>query len=391
MKICFAVCEYNPLHNGHLLHLRTIRERIAPECIAVLMSGNFTQRGEISLLDKYTRAKHAVLAGADIVFELPAVFATAPAEIFATGAVRLLSSVQGEKTLCFGTESGTKESFLSTAAALTEESREFRSLMKRELKTGVSQIRAKVNALQKMKVQDLDFDLLKSPNNVLGVEYAKAVLSLNSDAEIYPILRTGADYLDRTIHEDLSSASAIRDAIARGEKPTIENNVPPFVYRDLPDRLPDIGDLAVYSALSKSKKDLGKILDCTEGLENRIKAFALHAKSYDDLTEKLKTKRYTCTRLHRILTSSVLNIEKTLVKKCLSESSYLKVLAVKNERSDLLSYFSAHSEYPLILRKNDANKLEGSAKKSFEKDVFCNSVFNFAAKTEIRPFDVIFV
>ena len=94
MKICFAVCEYNPLHNGHLLHLRTIRERIAPECVAVLMSGNFTQRGEIALLDKYTRAKHAVLAGADIVFELPAVFATAPAEIFATGAVRLLSSVQ---------------------------------------------------------------------------------------------------------------------------------------------------------------------------------------------------------------------------------------------------------------------------------------------------------
>ena len=139
----------------------------------------------------------------------------------------------------------------------------------------------------------------------------------------------------------------------------------------------------------KDKKEIAKTLDCTEGLENRIKAFALHSHSYNELTEKLQTKRYTCTRLNRILLSSALGIEKTLVRKCLKNPSYLKVLAVKKERKDLLPYFAQNSSYPLVLRRTDISKLEGAAEKSFEKDLLLNSVYNFIAGTSIAPTDMI--
>ena len=143
MKICLAVCEYNPFHNGHLKHLEVMRQEFAPDCVAIIMSGNFTQRGEIALLDKFTRAKHAVLAGADFVFELPTVFATSPAEIFAKGAVKLLKELPGEKHLCFGAESGEKENFLFGAKTLSCESKQFKKLLKSQLNEGVSLAKAK--------------------------------------------------------------------------------------------------------------------------------------------------------------------------------------------------------------------------------------------------------
>ena len=180
------------------------------------MSGNFTQRGEIAVMDKYTRATHAIKAGADAVIELPTVFATANAEIFAKGAIKLINCCGGEKHICFGTESGEKTKLLSTAAALLEESREFKKLYKEELKTGVTAIKAKCAALEKMNLENLDFELLKTPNNILGIEYCKAILSSKADVEIHPVIRQGAAYNDDKMYKNLSSAAAIRKAVNDG-------------------------------------------------------------------------------------------------------------------------------------------------------------------------------
>ena len=210
MKICFAVCEYNPFHNGHLYHLEYIRKKLNPDYVVIVMSGNFTQRGEIAAMDKYTRAIHAVKAGADAVIELPTVFATANAEIFAKGAIKLINYCSGEKILCFGTESGEKTKIISTASALLTESKEFKKLYKEELKTGVTAIKAKCNALEKLNIENLDFDLLKSPNNILGIEYAKAVIQSKADIDLQPIIRKGAGYNDEVLYDEISSASAIR-------------------------------------------------------------------------------------------------------------------------------------------------------------------------------------
>ena len=375
MKICFAVCEYNPFHNGHFRHLEIIKNQIKPDVIAILMSGNFTQRGEVAVTDKFTRAKHAVLSGADVVFELPTVFAVSPAEIFAKGAVKLINSFSGEKVLCFGTESAEKRKLIATASALLTESREFKKAVKEELKTGVPYIKAKVNALSKMDLDDLDFDLLKSPNNILGIEYAKAAISSDSDVDLYPIIRDGAGYNDGVLSSGNPSALAIRNAISKGEYEKIKEAVPPYVFADLPNNCPNADDLIMYSILATDKSYMRRITDCTEGLENRIKALARTSGNLTELKEKLKTKRYTYTRLNRILTSCMLRIDNLFVKKCLREDLYLKVLAIKKERTNVLSEISASTGYPLLTRKSDSEKLRGIAAECFEKDVFANEVY----------------
>ena len=388
MKICFAVCEYNPFHNGHLLHINKIKQEIKPDCLAIIMSGSFTQRGEIALLDKYTRATHAIKAGADIVFELPTVFATGNAEIFARGAVNILSTVEGEHVLCFGTESGTKESLCTTAKELISESKEFKRLYKEELKTGVTSIRAKVSALSKMDIENLDCELLKSPNNILGIEYTKAILSSKSKLDIYPIIREGGGYNDTELYKDLSSASAIRKAIAEDRTKKTKSAMPEYVYNDLPKAIPNCDDLIFYSVLRAEKQDLKNVIDCTEGLENRIKALCKTSESLQELKDKLKTKRYTASRLSRILLSVMLSIEESFIRKCLASELYLKVLAIRKDKTNLLSELSKLTETPVITRKSDADRLVGIAKACFEKDVFANDVYNFVTKQKTNEYEM---
>ncbi len=388
MKICFAVCEYNPFHNGHLKHIEYIRSKIAPDVLAVILSGNFTQRGEIAVLDKYTRAKHAILAGADVVFELPTVFATGNAEIFAKGAVKLANAFSGNHVLCFGTESGKKQTLLATAQVLLNETKEFKALYKKHLKSGVSTIKAKVSALEELNLENLDCQLLKTPNNILGIEYTKAILSLGSNLDIHPIIRQGAQYNDQTLYEEISSASAIRKAMDDGNLENAKPSLPEFVYSDLKTFRPNCDDLIFYSVLKDDKKSLKSILDCTEGLENRIKALIKNSATLEELKDKLKTKRYTYARISRILLSSLLGIEEKFIRKCLNQDLYLKVLAIKKEKIGVLSTLSNLSKYPIITRKKDADKLEGIAKECFLKDVFACDLFDFVCKTKTNEYEM---
>ena len=171
MKICGIICEYNPFHNGHLYHLQAARKTSGADFVLCIMSGNFVQRGEAAVLNKYTRARHAVRAGADAVIELPAVFSTSPAELFAKGAIKLLTAIPNLSQLCFGCESGDSENFLEAAEALDNEpaevSREIKALMKRGV--GYAKARAEV---WRTRFPD---GFLLSPNNILGIESARAV------------------------------------------------------------------------------------------------------------------------------------------------------------------------------------------------------------------------
>ena len=392
MKICFAICEYNPFHNGHYRHIEIIKNEIKPDITAVILSGNFTQRGEIAVMDKYTRAAHAVKAGADIVFELPTAFAVSPAEIFAKGGIKLINSIKGDKVLCFGTESAKKSKLIATASALLSETKEFKAALKEELKTGVSYITAKVNALSKMDIDDLDFDLLKSPNNILGIEYAKAVIESNSDIDLYPIIRSGNGYNDTALtDESLPSALAIRTALKNGDIDKAKQFVPKFVSDDMPSKMPNIDDLIYYSLLRSTKSDLRKITDCTEGLENRIKALSKTSGSLDELKDKLKTKRYTYTRINRILTANFLGIENSFVKKCLNGKLYLKVLAVNKNEPEILSYMSKYSSIPLITRKSDVAALKGISKECFLKDAFAVDVYNYITERRDNEYETKFI
>ena len=163
MKICATVAEYNPFHNGHLKHLNYVKGNLSADKTVVIMSGNFTQRGEPAVNDKFTRARWAILAGADIVIELPTVFATANAEIFAKGAVKILNDLGAIDGLCFGVESGVKEDYVKLATALNNESREFKKLLKEHLEQGQSFVKAKFSAIKDLG-GEYDENLISSPN-----------------------------------------------------------------------------------------------------------------------------------------------------------------------------------------------------------------------------------
>lgn len=373
MKICAIICEYNPFHNGHLYQLKTAKERSEADAIVCFMSGSFVQRGDAAIIDKYTRAKHAVLAGADAVIELPTVFATSNAELFAKGSVHLLSSVPAVQTLCFGAENADTLAFVSAARYLSDEPQEVSEKIKRLVDSGMGYAKARAQAFAGF----IPMDMLSSPNNILGLEYTRALLSQNANVEILPLQRVGGGYSDTCLHENFSSASAIRQNLKEGNR--VDDNVPDFVLKDLRTHTENrLDDLEKFAILFKSKEEIARVCDCTEGLENALKKAALQKQP---LVETLTSARYTASRIRRIALQNLLQIEESLIRNALQMPLYLRVLAVKKERNDVLSALS-QSDFPLIARAHDENVLTGVAKQCFESDIFAENTRNLLYNTE---------
>ena len=377
MKICACIAEYNPFHLGHLKHVEYIKTVLNAEKVVVIMSGNFTQRGEPAVLDKFTRAKHAILAGADLVIELPTVFATANAEVFATGAINIINSLGIFDGICFGVESGTKDEYIALAKELSDESKEYKKALKEKLDGGISLAKAKFEALKSLGKKELNPDLINSPNNVLALEYVKALIKSKSNIEIFPMLRDG-DHNDKTLKKKVTSATSIRETLKLSGKRKLKKNLPPFVYKDLKDYPYAFDKLTVASAISSSAEELKKIADCSEGLENRIKAFSKDNHTIESLVDKVSTKRYTATRIRRILTANLLGIEKSLIDDALNAKLYAKVLAVNADSKDLISLIANKGTIPVLTRKSDTVLLKKVALKCFEKDILANDLYNLA-------------
>ena len=365
MKICAIICEYNPFHNGHLYQLSKARELSGADFILCLMSGNFVQRGEEAIAEKRVRAKHAILAGADAVLELPTVFATSNAELFAKGAVHILSSIPAVKTLCFGAEYAEKTAFLLGAKYLNDEPKE----VSEKIKAGVSKGESYAKARAKAFAGFIPFDLLSSPNNILGLEYTRAILSLCADIQILPIQRVGANYGETALRENFSSASAIRQSLLSGEN--VSNNLPDFVLSDLSNNTQtSLETLEKYALLARSTAEIKSVPDCTEGLENALKRVA----EENAPIESLVSARYTASRLRRIALQNLLTIDEKLIRESLSSSLYLRVLAIKKNANDLLSLLS-QSAFPLLIRSHDEEMLAPIAKRCYEKDVFAEKTY----------------
>lgn len=391
MKIAVTICEYNPFHNGHKYSLDEIKKNAGADAVICVMSGNFTERGDIAIMHKYDRARHAVLAGADMVIELPTVFATANAEIFARGAVKICETLNAERVLCFGVENGDKQGLIATASYLLRETAEFKALLKKELDVGASFARARSNALKRLDPPGVDLGFTASPNNILALEYAKAVIYGGYKIDLLPITRTGAEYKATTCPKgNIFSASGIRELIVSGKRKKAAKYVPDYVYADLPQTLPDVDELVLYALLAASGDKLAELPDCSEGLENRIKAMLKATFTRKELIEKLATKRYTEPRLNRITLSALLKIDARFTAKCLKNDLYLKVLAVKKDRLDLLSALS-NKKTPFIMRKRDADGLSGTAAACFKKDVLANEIFDLATKKNTNEYYTVIV
>ncbi len=314
MKLLGIIAEYNPFHNGHFYQLQKAKQMTKADAVVVIMSGNFVQRGEPAILDKWTRTHMALCSGADIVIELPVLYATASAEYFAYGAVKLLDEI-GITDICFGSELGEIKPLQQIAQLLLEEPESFRKLLKQALESGISYASARSFALAQF--YPAAKDILFQSNNILAVEYLKSLLKLNSAIRPHTIARKGSAYHDITL-QPMASATALRNAISQNHVKEIKEQIPPQCYAILqqniaqgkaPIFLEHFTEAFHYCIRTHSPESIKNIFEVKEGLENRIyKAFDTN---YDinSIISFIKSKRYTQTHIQRMLLHILLQIQ----------------------------------------------------------------------------------
>ena len=382
MKILAIICEFNPFHNGHKYLLERAKKLTGADYVLCIMSGDFTQRGEICIFDKYTRAKHAILGGADCIIQLPAPFSVAPAEIFARGAVKILSSIPEVAFLAFGCESGDKQSFLKAAHLLTNETDKFKSKLKEMLDSGESYIKSYAGAFEACGGNS---QLVSNPNNILGLEYTKAIITAKANIEILPIKRIGAGYNDGELKENYSSASAIRQNLGCSK---IESNLPYFVFEDLKDikSSTEFESILRHSLFISTPDSLKRIYGCGEGLENKLKS--LENLPIDKIIEEATSKRYSSSRIRRVLCSNALELYRDDCEKFLSEQSYIKPLAVKKQCVDILLSALAKSAFHVVTGI-DTQKLTPTACECFQKDRKEFELYNFLTLSDKKDYMII--
>lgn len=340
MNIAIIIAEYNPLHNGHLYHIEKTRQLTGADAVAVIMSGNFVERGEPAVLDKSIRARHAIECGADIVIELPCLYATSAARYFAKGAIRTAMNIKGMKTLSFGSECGDIET-LKTLSELTHGDT-FNTSLKECLNKGdsypVAHEKAIKNAINSVEIGKnalkIDTNTIISPNNILGLEYIAAIERLGSDITPMTVKRVGNGYHDELlIDNDYPSATAIRKAL--NAKTDVTTYVPTTTLHDLKNK-PNIDTNRLFTVIATHLID-NKDLECyedNEGIINRVRDSINIAKDLDELICLTHTKRYTISRIKRVLLHIALNHTPQLLN---APIDYARVLAVKKDRLDLLS------------------------------------------------------
>jgi len=317
MKSCGVVVEYNPLHNGHVYHLKKARELSGADIIIAVMSGNFLQRGEPAIIDKWSRAQMALAAGADIVIELPVAFSTQPADYFAKGAVGLLHAMKCD-AICFGSETGESKDYQKLAQFLRQHMSEIDRRFKENKDPGQTYAWQMDQVLKEfMPDQPVS---LSMPNNILGLAYAKENLLYEKPMELYTITRLGSDYHDKElIKENFSSATAIREKLLDPEqkKDLVEELKFSMPYRSFQLVTADplvswknYWPYLKYQIQVQSLEELRSVYQVTEGIEYRLKAYIQEAESFEQFISLVKNKRVSWTRLQRICVYILLQLKK---------------------------------------------------------------------------------
>lgn len=387
MKIVGLITEYNPFHNGHLHHIKLAKKLTGADYVVVVMSGNFLQRGAPAIIDKYSRTRMALSCGADLVVELPCVYATSSAEFFASGAVSILNKMGCVDYLCFGSEYGEVSVLKNIAEVLANEPEEFKQHLKNYLKDGLVFPVARKRALLDYKFdisitnEELEV-ILSEPNNILAIEYIKAIIKQNSSIEPLTIKRVVSGYHDTSINDTICSASAIRKALITGGLESFKNQVPESVYdilmkehnKTFPIYLNDFSSLLKYRLLLGNSNSLTSYFDVSTALSNTIMNNLSNFKNIEDFSNLLKSKQYTLTRITRSLIHILLNIEKELPD---DNSFYIRILGFRKESSQLLTIIKTNTSIPIISKLADSkNLLNASALHMLDQDILATDIYN---------------
>ncbi len=379
MRVVGLIAEYNPFHNGHQYHIEKAKKLANADYAVVVMSGNFVQRGAPAIMPKHLRAEMALKSGVDLVIELPVCYATGTAEQFAYGAVSLLDKLGCVDAICFGSECGDIDSLKNMAQLLCNESDEYKNALQACLRSGMSFPLARQKAIQALCDSSDLAELLEQPNNILGIEYLKALYRLGSNIEPLTIRREVSHYHDTELQEQFSSASALRNTIADGDFAQLYGQIPSECIPSLEDgyevRYPvysnDFSLILKYRLLNETASSLTMYADVSEELANRIYNQLNTYVSFDQFCELLKTKEITYTRISRALIHILLGIKKSDY----NEIEYARVLGFRKDSSDLLTNLKRLSEIPLISKLTACADIPEDAKNMLEIDVFTSNLY----------------
>lgn len=357
------ITEYNPFHKGHKYHLQQAIKDTNANNVVCIMSGNFMQRGIPALIDKWKRAEIAVRNGVDLVLELPLVYSISSAEHFAFGSVSLLNSLNIIDTLYFGSEIGDIDLLKNISKVLSNEPEEYKFFLKKELNTGLPFHLSRSNALIEYFKDYAIKNVLSNSNNILGIEYIKALNLLNSNIIPATLKRKGGNYNSTDLNNIFSSATSIREYIKNNKIDNtidnIQNQLPVETYKILKDlsssNYPFIFEEDMFKyikyKLLLDGNSLSNLPDVSEGLDNRILNIISNCNSLDELILKSKSKRYTYTRLNRILTQYFLNLEKyDLFKLTKTPTPYARVLAFNSNGRNILKKIKNNSNIQIITK-----------------------------------------
>ena len=371
MKVVGLIAEYNPFHLGHKYHLKRSKQVTNSNYSIAVISGSFVQRGEPSFIDKWTKAKMAIDNGIDLVIELPFIFSTQSAELFALGSVKLLHDLNIVDYIAFGSEIDSLNDLKNIAKILVQEPNFFKQKLQKYLNKGLSFPVARSHALRdlskncnyKTKTPDNIEEILKMPNNILAIEYLKALIKLNSPIKPIAIKRIGSGYSDEDLSNSIASATGIRNSIFKNGIASIEKYVPRPTYYHLTNyiekyeqfnTLDNYSQIVHYLININGKYGLMDIIDVEQGLENRFIEKSTMYKDINHLIQSISSKRYPRTRIQRILIHLMANLTKRSFDQLSPHHpSYIRVLGANKKGFMLLNEIKRSSKIPIITKFAD--------------------------------------
>ena len=365
MKITGLITEYNPFHLGHEFHINSSKQKTDCDYTICIMSGNFVQRGIPAIVDKWSRTKMALLGGVDLVLELPTIYSVSSAEYFAFGAISTLNSLNIVDNICFGSECGDVTTLKKIAEILVNEPLEFKKDLKEQLNLGLSFPKARSIAIEKYIKNSNIFNIdniehiLNSPNNILAIEYCKSLFKLKSNINPITITRQGSGYNDDNLNQDnFSSASSIRKDITEKSLESCINVLPKYAYEILKNsKISDVDRMFFYVKykLLSNPQFLSNIPDANEGLGNKILNNIGNFNNFDEFIMSCKSKRYSYTRISRVLCQCFLSLSKEDILLSKSKPQYIRVLGLNKNGAKILKEIKKNSKIKIVNKISSKN------------------------------------
>lgn len=356
MKTVGIIAEYNPFHNGHQWQINQARQLSGAEYVICVMSGNFVQRGELAIFDKWKRAEMAVLGGADLVIELPVVFSVRSAQYFAAGGVRLLNALGIVSYLCFGAEHPDLNILKQIALAIHD--KKTLDTLHRNLQLGQTYAAALSNAIHTS--HHIPSIILNEPNNILAVEYLRSINQYQATLIPVAVPRRESHYHDTMISGNFASATAVRKSLLCQANTSVQKAIPPSSYDIIeqlitanrgPANAAKLENIILAKLRTATLMDLEQLPDVSEGLHYKLQKSALNASSVQELLAMVKSKRYTNTRLQRILIHTLLGISQNILNEFDQTGPlYARILAFNDRGRKILKEISKSSSLPVITK-----------------------------------------